>query len=137
MNYKNRKKDYPLYETVSYTDVRDMLMVTAERFGDKPALSYRESPTDAEAIRLSFRRVYEQVAALGTALIAHGLRGKKVALIGENSCGWIYSYFALCSIGAVVVPVDKEYPAEDMASILNTARCEALIERLRQAARKP
>ncbi len=127
MKYPNRKKDYPLYETVSYADVRDMLKGAAERFGDKPALSFRKNPADADAVRLSFRRVYEEVAALGTALTARGLRGRKVALIGENSYGWVCSYFALCSIGAVVVPVDKEYPAEDMASILNTARCEALI----------
>ena len=127
MNYKNRKSDYPLYPTVSFSDIRDMLRRTADRFEDRPAISYRKTPNDAEAHRLSFRRVYEDVASLATALISRGLRGKKVALIGENSRGWIYAYFALTSMGAVVVPVDKEYPAADMASILNTARCEALI----------
>ena len=127
MNYKNRKSDYPLYETVSYRDMRDMLRGTAEKHGEAPAISYRIRPHDEKAVRLSFRRVEEEVSALGTALIARGLRDKKVALVGENSRGWIYAYFALTSIGAVVVPVDKEYPAADMASILNTARCEALI----------
>lgn len=127
MSYKNRKSDYPLYDTVRYTDVRDMLKVTAERFEDRPAISYRVSPSDEEAVRLSFREVYEAVAALATAMIAHGMRGRKVALIGENSRAWILSYFALASIGAVVIPVDKEYPAPDMAGILNTARCEMLI----------
>ncbi len=127
MSYKNRKTDYPLYETVQYADIRDMLKKTAERFGDRHAISYRIKPSDEEAIRLSYTEIWQRVAALGTALIARGLRGKKVALIGENSCGWILSYFALTSIGAVVVPVDKEYPAPDMASILNTARCDALI----------
>ena len=127
MNYKNRKSDYALYPTVAFSDVRDMLRRTADRFEDRPAISYRVSPHDAEAHRLSFRRVYEDVASLATALHARGLCGKKVALIGENSRGWIYAYFALTSMGAVVVPVDKEYPAADMAGILNTARCEALI----------
>ena len=127
MNYKNRKADYPLYPTVAFADMRDMLKRTADRYEDRPAISYRKTPHDADAIRLSFRRVFEEVASLATALIARGLRGKKVALIGENSRGWIYAYFALTSMGAVVVPVDKEYPAADMAGILNTARCEALI----------
>ena len=127
MNYKNKSSDYPLYPTVSFTDIRDMLKRTAERYEDKTAISYRISPHDAEARHLSFRRVYEDVASLATALAARGLRGKTVALIGENSRGWIYTYFALTSMGAVVVPIDKEYPAADMASILNTARCEALV----------
>ena len=127
MSYKNRKKDYPFYETVVYADIREMLTVTAARFGDRPAISYRVTPSDAEAVRLSFRQVADDVAALATALIANGLRGKKIALIGENSREWIYSYFALTSMGAIVVPIDKEYPAPDMISILNTARCEGLI----------
>ena len=127
MSYKNRKTDYPLYETVGYADIRDMLQKTAERFGDRPAISYRVKPSDESAVRLSFREVLAEVEGLATALIARDLRGKKVALIGENSRGWIISYFALTSMGAVVVPVDKEYPAPDMAGILNTARCDALL----------
>lgn len=127
MSYKNRKSDYPLYDTVKYDDIRDMLKKTAERFGDRPAISYRVKPSDESAVRLSFREVLAEVEGLATALIARDLRGKKVALIGENSRGWILSYFALTSMGAVVVPVDKEYPAPDMASILNTARCDVLI----------
>ena len=127
MDYKNRKSDYALYDTVYFETIRDMLVGTAEKYGDRPAISYRVSPNDENAIRLSFRQVADDVAALTTALHARGLSGKKVALIGENSRGWIYAYFALTSMGAIVVPIDKEYPAPDMASILNTARCEALI----------
>ncbi len=126
MSYKNRKSDYALYKTVNYRDIRDMLIGTAEKHGDAPAISYRKSPSDGEAVRLSYRRVYRDVRALGTALHARGISGKKVGLIGENSRSWIYSYFAALSIGAVLVPIDKEYPAPDMASILNTAGCEAL-----------
>ncbi len=127
MSYKNKRRDYPLYETVTYRDIRDMLERAAERFGDAPAISYRKAPSDAEAVRLTFRRVYADVRALGTALHARGMSGKRLALVGENSRSWIYAYFAALSIGAVAVPVDKEYPAPDMASILNTARCEAIL----------
>ena len=127
MKYTNRKKDYPLYGTVAYENVRAMILGTAGLYPERPAISYRVSPNDADAVRLSFARVAEDVEALATALIARDLRGKKVALVGENSREWIYGYFALTSMGAIVVPIDKEYPAPDMASIMNTARCEAVI----------
>ena len=127
MNYKQRKSDYPLCPTVHYENFREMVLACGERYGDRPAFSYRVSPHDVESHTLSFRQVAEDVSAYATALIAHGFRGKKVALIGENSYTWIYSYLALASIGAIVVPVDKEYPAADMASILNTARCDLLV----------
>ena len=124
---KNRKKDYALYSSVRYDDIRDMLDVAADKFGDKTAISYRNSPKDAESEKVSFDEMRKTVAAIATELIAAGLRGKKVGIIGENSIGWIYSYFAVTSMGAIAVPIDKEYPAPDMASILNTARCDALL----------
>ncbi len=127
MKYNNKKRDYALYPTVRFDDIRDMLKKTAEKNGDRTAISYRRMPNDAESVKHSFESIYTDVSALATELIARGLRGCKVALIGENSIGWIYSYFALTSMGAVVVPVDKEYPEADMASILNTARCDALL----------
>ena len=127
MHSKDRRHDYPLYTTVTFRDIREMLTVTGEQYADRPAISYRTSPTAEEAIRLTFRTVADDVASLATALIARGLRGKKIALIGENSFEWVYAYFAVTSMGAIVVPVDKEYPAADMASILNTARCDLLI----------
>ncbi len=127
MKYNNRKSDYALYPTVRYSDIRDMLDKMAKKYPDKNAISYRISPKDKEAVRLSFKTVADNTEALATELIAEGLRGKKVGIIGENSIGWIYSYFAVTAIGAVAVPIDKEYPAPDMASILNTAKCDALL----------
>ena len=127
MGYKNRKSDYKLYPTVRFDDIRDMLEKNADKYGDKIAVSYRENPHDGDSIKVSFYEMREKVEALATELISRDLRGKKIALIGENSIGWIISYFAITSMGAIVVPIDKEYPAPDMASILNTARCDALI----------
>ena len=127
MNYNLKKRDYPLCPTVHYENFRDMVLTCGERYGERPAFSYRVTPHDPESLTLSFRQVAEDVSAYATALIARGFRGKKVALVGENSYTWIYSYLALASIGAIAVPVDKEYPAADMASILNTARCDCLV----------
>ena len=39
-----------------------------------------------------------------------GMRDQNVAIIGEASPDWVFSYFALMSIGAVTVPIDKELP---------------------------
>ena len=127
MNYNLRKSDYPLCPTVHDENFRDMVMRCGECYGDRPAFSYRVAPSDAASVSVSFRKVAEDVRAYATALHGRGFSGKKVALVGENSYGWILSYLTLATMGAIIVPVDKEYPAAEMASILNTARCEALI----------
>lgn len=127
MSYKNYKKDYDLYTALHFHDVREMLERSAEKYGTRCAISYRKKPTDKEAVRVGYDEVLAGVAALATALIRRGLRGKRIAIIGENSLEWMYSYYAVTSMGAVAVPIDKDYPADDMISVLNSAACSALL----------
>lgn len=127
MKMRNRKKNYPLYETTVFRDFRVMTENVADKYPDRFAFSYREKPTDKEAIRVTYREARADIRHLGTAFIAAGLRDKKVAILGESCLSWVYSYFALMSIGAVTVPVDKEYTAADLASILTTAACDAVV----------
>jgi len=64
---------------------------------------------------------------MGTELIHMGLSDRHVALVGESSYNWVCSYFCLVAIGAVVVPIDKELPPDEIAGIINFAECEYLV----------
>ena len=70
MGYKNRKSDYPLYPTIYFEDVRDMLTKTAEKYGERTAISYRVKPKDEKSVKLSFEKVANDVRSLATSLIA-------------------------------------------------------------------
>ena len=124
MAFKNRKSNYPLYETTKFSNVREMVENVANKYPDRYALSYKKNPNGKEVLHYTFEEGRQYVRNLATELIAMGMRDKNVALIGEASPEWVFSYFALMSIGSVTVPIDKELPAEDVASILNTAECE-------------
>ena len=120
MAYKN----YPLYETTVFEDFRIMTENVAKKYPDREALRYRVSASDAEAVSVTYTRAREDIRDLGTALVAAGCREKHCAVIGSLSLGWVYSYFSLMSIGAVTVPLDKEWPAEDLITTVNRAECE-------------
>ena len=122
----NRNKSYPLYETTVFRDFRVMVEQSAENFPDKPAISYKKSPRDAEAVRVTYSESRDNIRNLGTEEIALGLRDKKVAIVGGASVGWIYSYFSLMAIGAVTVPLDKEMPAPDLAATIDRASSYAI-----------
>ncbi len=124
MAFKNRKSNYPLYETTHFDNIRTMVENAAARFADKNALTYRSNPHDAEPKHYTFRECEEYIRDLATEMIAMGMRDKTVAIIGEASPCWVFTYFAAMSMGAITVPIDKEYPAEDLASIMNRAECE-------------
>jgi long-chain acyl-CoA synthetase len=56
----------------------------------------------------------------------HGLRGKKIALLGENSYPWIVSYLAAVSGGIVAVPLGTELGADAIHNLLGIAGCDAI-----------
>lgn len=126
MAFKNRKKNYPLYETTKFADFREMTENVAKRYPDKVAFKYKTDPKDKEAKSVTFSESREFIKNLTTELHSVGVEGKKVALIGQASIEWFFSYVALMSAGAVTVPIDKDLPLVDTASIINTAGCECV-----------
>lgn len=127
MAFKNRKKNYPLYKTTHFRDTREMVENVAARYPDRYAVTYKKNPADEETLHYTYAAARDYVRDLGTAFIDMGMREKTVAIVGETSPEWIFSYFALMSAGAITVPIDKDLPAGDIASILNTAECAYLV----------
>jgi long-chain acyl-CoA synthetase len=115
---------YPLYETTVFEDFRIMTENVAEKYPGKTAFSFKRNPKDKETVKVTYAETRDYIRHMGTELIHMGLRDKHVALVGESSFEWVCSYFCLMSIGAVVVPIDKELPAEEIADIINFGDCE-------------
>ncbi len=124
MSFKNRKKNYPLYETTKFAEFREMVENVAERFPDRTAFQFKPDPKQKVASKMTFAECRDYVRALSTELHSMDLVDKKIAVIGGASVDWFLSYTSIMNVGAVTVPIDKELPVADMASIINTAGCE-------------
>ena len=102
-------KKYPYYEVPEPQDLKELVRICAENYGEATAFWYRVKNTE---IKKSFIQVAADIKALGTYLLNAGYKNKHIAIIGENSYEWIISYFAVVNSGNVVVPIDKENVAE-------------------------
>ncbi len=120
-------RNYPLYETTVFENFRVMTENVARKYPDRIAISYKEHPSDKDTVKITYAQARDDIRDLGTGLAALGFRDRHVALVGESSHWWIYSYFALMSIGSVVVPIDKDLPEEEIAGILGAAECSAVL----------
>jgi len=120
------RPDYPLYETTVFEDFRIMTENVADKYPDRYAYSFKKNPKDTEIVHVTFEEARQYIRALGTGIVALGLREKHVAVIGEASFEWVASFYALMSVGSVTVPLDKELPAADLCATMNTAGCEAI-----------
>jgi len=114
-----------LYKFDKITDLKDMINKSAEKYGDKLAFKYK-TDVPGEYTGISYKQFLEDINALGTKLIDMGLRGKRIAVIGENRYEWCLSYVATaCGVG-VVVPLDKLLPANELETLIIRSGVEAI-----------
>ncbi|MDR3072296.1 MAG: AMP-binding protein [Clostridiales Family XIII bacterium] len=101
-------------------DLKHMFETSVELYADRPAFYEKKTHKDPyEAI--TYREAKADVDALGTALHAHGLRGKRIGIIGENSYAWATAYLATVCGAGIVVPLDKELQDEEIEYLVHTA----------------
>ncbi|MBQ2747695.1 MAG: AMP-binding protein, partial [Firmicutes bacterium] len=102
------------------TDMKDMITGSCEIFADNVAYLVKDKK-GGEYREIKYRQVIEDVNGLGTALMAGGLKGKRIAVIGENSYMWEMAYLAtICGIG-IIVPLDKELSASELKQLVVAA----------------
>ena len=113
-----------LHEKLEFENIRDLVEKSAEMYGEKVYLSYRNASKEIE--KITFVQFRDDVRALACEMLSMGCAGKHCALIGKPSSEWALVYFAAQSIGAVLVPMDRDWPADDLAETAKAAGAEYL-----------
>ena len=119
-------KKHQLHEKTDFTSVRHLVEWSAEQYGDRTLFSFRAKAHDAEATSVSFLAVRDDVRALACKLSAMGCAGKHCVVIGKLTYDWALLYYSLLSIGAVLVPLDPEWAAPDLADTASKAEASFL-----------
>ena len=117
-------KNYPLYKVEYYTRFRDLIEGMAEKYDQKPAISWFTRKQEEKGV--TFCQLRDDVRYLQEMLIQMGLAGKHVAIVGENSYEWLLVYFAAAYCGSVAVCIDIEQSDETILQMLSMADVSAI-----------
>jgi len=113
------------HEIRPLVSMKDLIDSGAEVFNDKPAFLTKKVK-GGEYTEVSFRKVKEDVDALGTFLLHLGLKGEKIAVIGPNCYQWVVAYFSIVNGTGVVVPLDKELSPSEIKNLIKAGECKAV-----------
>lgn len=115
----------PIYEFDEYTDLKDMLKKSGEKYGDKAAYVFR-TEEEGKFREITHKQFRDEVNALGTKLIEMGLKDKRVAVISENRYEWGVAYLAVAAGTGIIVPLDKALPDNEIESLIIRSEVEAI-----------
>ena len=126
ISMNSAKYDGKLYSVRETEDLRDIVLTSVNEFADKAAFMVKDE--HGEPFRsITYREAGEDIKAIGTWFLEHGLKGEKIGVIGETSYKWIITYFAtVCGTG-VIVPLDKKLPADELKSLVKRSGIKALV----------
>lgn len=116
---------YKCCEPEKVQDIRELVVRASKLFGDK--IAFKEIGRDKTVVEYTFRHLEQDRNALGTRLLDLDMGGYHFALISENSIAWVLSYLAVVGGAGVVVPLDKELLAENIAELLSHSDSDVVI----------
>ena len=105
----------PIHEKKVYLNFREVIEDIGQLYSDRVAYSFRIKPNDKEIRKKTYTELCNDVRALTSELVSRGVTGKHVALVGKLSYHWILVYYSVLAAGGVLVPLDKEWLAQDLA----------------------
>ena len=94
----------------------------ARRWGDRPALVF-------QGRRWSFAQVEDEVERAARALVAAGVQpGDKVALWLMNRPEWLFLFYAVARVEAVLVPLNTRFREDDVRYVVGHSQAALLIQ---------
>lgn len=110
--------------TKRYSDLKELVNDSAKLYGSRDAYRYMKGK---DIVSKSFENVRDDSMAFSNSLKKLGLIGKHIAVIGATSYEWIITYLGTVNSNSVIVPIDKELPADDIAELINRADVSAIV----------
>ena len=122
---KHRPINRPRMERIAprACDVLDLIEQVGDH-GDKVVYRYY---VGKEIKSITYAEFHEMIHECAAGFDAMGLKGHRVAVIGDTSPQWICTYLAALAAGCVIVPMDKELDVGEVCKFLDIVEAKAVV----------
>ncbi len=115
-----------LHPKREFKSIRHIVEYAAKTYGNSTAFSYRLKPNDKEKVTVSYIEFRDDVRALATEMLSRKMEGKHIVAIGKMSYDFVVTYYATLLIGAVLVPLDRDWNSTELANTAKNADIDYL-----------
>lgn len=100
--------------------LKDLIAQKAEKNGKKVFLLFKEE-------RVTYAEVHERSNSVANALLELGVqKGDKVNIMMPNCPEFVYIWFGLCKVGAIMVPINTSYKGDGLKYIITHSDSKVL-----------
>ena len=111
-----------------YNNIKDVIKTSVARYAEDIAFTIKNKKgKDTTYRKINYKELYDEINALGTAMLSLGLKGKRVAIIGKNRYEWVLGYCTVLMGVGIAVPLDKALPEQEIISSLQRSKADVII----------
>lgn len=117
-----------IFEAKEFKDIKEIIYNSAKVYSENIAFVIKHQEDKKVSYEnITYKKMLEDVNALGTALYDLGFKGKRVAVIGKNRYEWVMTHLANLLGGIVSVPLDKDLQYDELENSLIRSKADCLV----------
>ena len=121
---KTKARSYTFADFPDMDTCKAIILYGSTQGGDKKQFMFHNFDDVIET--KTFRQVFYDVHGLGQMLYGRGLRGKKVAILSENSYYWIAAFYSVITGKMTAVPLDPQLNDAELTELMVRSDCDAI-----------
>ena len=118
------KKEF-LRDAIKFNSIKDIIYNSVKLYpGHIAFVTKIIKNKTVEYKNTTYKKLLDEINALGTALYGLGLKGKRIAICGRNRYEWALAHLSCLLGGMVSVPLDKELQVNELEdSLIRSSYC--------------
>lgn len=121
------KKEF-LRDAIKFNSIKDIIYNSVKLYpGHIAFVTKIIKNKTVEYKNTTYKKLLDEINALGTALYGLGLKGKRIAICGRNRYEWALAHLSCLLGGMVSVPLDKELQVDELEDSLIRSKAEAIV----------
>lgn len=114
-------------EIQEFKNVKEIIYNSAKKYANKIAFIIKHQEGKNKTYEnITYKRLLEEINALGTKLYEMGLKNKRIAVLGRNRYEWALGHLTNLLGGIISVPLDKDLQIDELENSLIRSKADSI-----------
>lgn len=116
------------FEATEFKNIKEIIYNSADKYTDNTAFIIKhKQEKKVEYENITYKKLLEDINALGTKFYDLGYKNKRIAIVGRNRYEWSLAHLSNLLGGILSIPLDKELQIDELESCLSRSKADVVI----------
>ena len=121
-------KEMKYLEATEFDNIKEIIYNSAKKYKNNTAFILKtKEGKKTEYTNISYKKLLEDINALGTKFYDLGFENKRVAIVGRNKYEWVLTHLTNLLGGIVSIPLDKELQVDELESCILRSKADVVV----------